>query len=235
MVGSKEKRQGHEAEKSAILHAKLQSCLGKGEVIVEGKNGTKTDIIVGKFRISQKTPSGKNTQVWLPSQNTLFIHVPLLLPVKDKIIKFLGVPGTKRISADKIDGFDEVITALNKATKDKSLLNAMLLQVRDEDPVNYISWVTKIKGGGGFTLIDAKKYVDYVAKNGYWRVAPAIGNRGQTTLHLIDNLTSCKMFHLQAKGSGGETQKHNPMFHIHNFWPAEAIVAVDAKFAIPGI
>lgn len=235
MVGSHEKRQGHEAERSTILHEKLQQYLGKGQVVVEGKNGTKTDIKIGKFRISQKTPSGKNTQVWLPSQNTLFVHVPALMPVKDKMIKFLGTPSAKRISADKIDNFNEVITALNKATKDKTLLNAMILRVSDEDPVEYISWVTKNRGGGGFTLIDAKKYVDYIAKNGEWVVAPPRGNRGQTTLHLIDKSTGSKMFHLQAKGSGGESQKYNPMFHIHNFWPQCCVIANDPGFAIPGI
>ena len=69
MAGSLEKKQGHEAEHSVILHNKIKSLmLIEGEVTVDGTSGTKTDLMIGSIRFSQKTPSGKNTQVWLPTK-----------------------------------------------------------------------------------------------------------------------------------------------------------------------
>lgn len=235
MLGRKAKVLGHKAEHSNILHNKLKTYLGEGLVKVDGANGTKTDIEIGSIRISQKTPSGKSTQVWLPTKNTLFTHVPTLINVKSKILEMLGSPTAKRVSTHNIKDFNQVLEVFNQATRDGTLPNKMFLQVNSEDPVQYISWVKKTNGGGGITVIDAKIYVDYIIANGVWIAAP----KG-TTLWLIDKNNPNKKFaHLQRKGSPSKDkekdgQYYSPLFHIHEYWPV-GIVGKDISFKINGI
>lgn len=234
-----EKHQGHDAEKSHELHQKLMSItditgsfiIGTGAVIVEGTSGTKTDFVIGDKRISQKTPSGRNTQVWLPTKKTLFIHVPGLASAKTQILELIGTPLDSKKTTEIAD-FDAAIDAFNAATIDRTLLNKMFLQVDKEEPVQYISWVKKSKGGGGLTLIDAKKYVDYLQQNAIWI-------KRDTTLWLInkDDVTMPprkmrKYAHFQRKGSG---QKDTPMFHMYSTWPEDAVLHHDPKFVISGI
>ena len=236
MAGSQEKKQGHEAERATDLHDKLKSFLGEGKVSVDGTSGTKTDLMVGNKRISQKTPSGKSTQVWLPTKTTLFTHVPSLSSVKSQILELLGSPTIGRKKTTDINAFSDALTAMNDATKDGSLPTKMFLQVDKEDPVQYISWVLKKRGGGGITVIDAKKYVDYIILNGEWISAP-----GGTTLWLVDKKDPTKKFaHLQRKGSPSKDkhkdgQYYAPMFHIHNYWPEGTVVGNDKSFSINGI
>ena len=92
----------------------------------------------------------------------MFEHVPGLLPIKNQILELLGSPNQERKKTNLINNFAQVLEILNAVTKDGSLLNKMFLQVSNEDPVQYISWVTKKRGGGGITVVDAKKYIDYI-------------------------------------------------------------------------
>lgn len=232
-MGTKEKFQGHEAERSTILHDQLKKYF-QGEVVVEGKSQTKTDFLVGDIRISQKTVSGKNTQVWLPTQNTLFEHVPELMPIKDKIIQFLGTPAAAGLDPRDIPEWSLVIDLLNQTTKNKSLLNPMILRVGNEDPIHYISWVKKENAGKGFTLIDARLLVDYLAEFGEWKCSPVRANK-ISTLYLIDTKSGKKIIHLQRKGSGKGITKFSPLFHIHSNWPVGVIKSIDPLFYIPGI
>lgn len=236
MAGSKEKKQGHEAEHAVELHTKLKTYLGEGKVVVDGKSGTKTDIQIGDKRVSQKTPSGNSTQVWLPTKKTLFEHVKGLVSIRTQVIQMLGSPTQARKKTSDIAGFNKVLAALNAVTKDGTLPTKMFLQVGTEDPVQYISWVKKTRGGGGITVIDARKYVDYIITNGEWVAAP----RG-TALWLVDKKDKSKKFaHLQRKGSPSKDkhldgQYYAPLFHIHEYWPEGTVVGSDAKFFIKGI
>jgi hypothetical protein len=156
MSGSLSKTQGHEAERSTKLHNKLKKILMvEGKVSVKGSSDTKTDILIGDVGISQKTPSGKSTQVWIPSKNTLFTHISNLEPVKNQLLDFLGSPTHTRKTTSEITDFKKVLKAFNKSTTDGTLLKKMLLQVSDEKPVQYISWVTKKRAGGGITVIES--------------------------------------------------------------------------------
>lgn len=236
MAGSQEKTQGHEAERATDLHDKLKTFLGEGTVTVDGASATKTDIMIGNKRISQKTPSGKNTQVWLPTKTTLFTHVPALSPVKSQILELLGSPTSPRKKTTDINAFSDVLSALNSATKDGTLPTKMFLQVDKEDPVQYISWVLKKRGGGGITVIDARKYADYIMSNGEWISSP-----GGTTLWLVDKTDPTKKFaHLQRKGSPSKDkhkdgQYYAPMFHMHDYWPEKTVIGSDKSFSINGI
>lgn len=231
---SLEKKQGHEAEHSYVLHTKLKSFLGKGLVTVGGGNGTKTDIRIGTIGVSQKTLSGKSTQTCLLTKKTLFIHVTGLVCVRPQILEFLGSPTVARKKTNEIVNFDQLLEAFDIVTKDGTLPTKMFLQVAEETPVQYISWVKKIRGG--ITVIDASKYVDYIRTNGEWVAAP----RG-TTLWLIDKTNPTKKFaHLQRKGSPSndkhlDGQYYSPLFHIHEYWPEGTVVGSDSKFSIKGI
>jgi hypothetical protein len=121
-------------------------------------------------------------------------------------------------------------------TADGSLPNKMFLQVGQEEPVQYISWVQKKRGGGGITVIDAKKYVEYIIANGVW----VASSRG-TALWLVDKNDHKKKFaHLQRKGSPSKDkhkdgQYYAPLFHVHKYWPNGTVVDSDSSFSIKGI
>lgn len=241
-MGALEKQQGHAAEKSASLHKKLMSYsqIGHGEVLLEGRSDTKTDFMIGSKRISQKTPTGKNTQVWLPTKKTLFEHIPGLSVVKCQLLQFLGSPNQERKAPSSIDNFSEVIDTFNQETKHGNLLKKIFLQVNDEPCVDFISWVGKSKSGVGLTLIDANLYVEELKRSAVWVPRP-------TTLWLIHkddiNLPANKVrkyLHLQRKGSPSKNKHidgeyYSPMFHLYNTWPDTTIVARDPLFKIDGI
>lgn len=249
-----EKQLGHDAERSVDLHNKIKSLLLdtafkskliEGKVVVEGESSTKTDFSIDTIGVSQKTPSGKNTQVWLPTKTTIFSHVPGLIEAKSELLQLLGSPTVTRKKLKDISTGSKLLETMNKVTKDGSLLKKMFLQVEDEKPVQLISWVLKSHAGGGITLIDAQKYVDYIIYYGEW-----IESRNGTGLWLIDTFTITydnagkakynKFAHLQRKGSPSKDkhkdgQYYAPMFHVHSYWPIGTIVAEDSTFNISGI
>lgn len=251
-----EKQQGHDAERAVDLHDKIKSLLlstafsvklTEGKVIIVGDSRTKTDFYIDTISVSQKTTSGKNTQIWLPTKTSIFSHVHGLIEAKSELLQFLGSPTITRKKLKDISSGNKLLTAMNKVIKDGSLLKKMFLQVENEEPVQIISWVLKSRSGSGITLIDAQKYVDYIIKHGEWVESPS-----SSVLWLIDknaaniiydkqgNKKYKKFAHLQRKGSPSndkhkDGQYYAPMFHIHSYWPIDTVISVDTTFNIRGI
>lgn len=226
--GRQAKRDGHAAEHSAKFHDVLKEHFGFSHVTVDGQSTTKTDFMGHHgdtvTRFSGKCVKGKSTQVWLPTQRTLFIHVPSLKAVERQLIQWLGTVELRRQSAQAIDDWSAVTEAFDRATADGSLIEPMMLRAGAEDPVQFITWTGK---HGGLTIIDATRYIEYIKINSRWETSP-----GGTTLHLKDINSGQTLVHLQRKGSGTAQAKVAPLFHIHRTWPKDMEVYHDPGFVI---
>jgi hypothetical protein len=109
---------------------------------------------------------------------------------------------------------------------DGSLIDAMMMAYKDEEPIDYLIWINK--KSAGIQIVDAKKYKEYLKTNSYWRNP----DKGFTTLWCSDKNNGNKLFHLQRKGSGEGKLSCNPMFHIYKHWPDSVIYYKDDNFRI---
>ena len=248
-VPSIEKLEGHAAENNVGLHNLLLEMFNLTDILHKGESQTKTDIRGktdnGFVRFSLKYASLKNTQIWLPTQVTLPDRVPNLAPFSISLQKFLGTTDVEfwnahsagltlslteqrkmRVYSDKLIDWNDIIKAFNDSMQDESLINAMMMAYKDEDPIDYLIWINK--KSGGIQIVDAKKYKEYLKTNAYWRNP----GKGFTTLWCVDKNNGKKLFHLQRKGSGDGKLSCAPMFHIYKHWPESVIYYKDDSFRI---
>lgn len=242
-----EKKQGHAAEHSEQLHTLLKTVFCYDHIVVNGKSNTKTDYYgvtnydsldplnpepISKIsRFSNKFAKGKSTQVWLPTQASIFDHLPELLPCKSILVSWLGSIDNQGLSVPRksytdISNFSELELTLNTITRNKVLLKHMLLAKGDEEPVQYITWIGKKQG---IQIIDANLYVEYIVANASWVTTK---NKRGESIKLIDKNTGEILFHLQRAGNGPDKQKISPLFHIHKSWPKSVIVYSDDTFKL---
>ena len=250
-MAAQQKAEGHFAEHHLDLHNYLKDKFNLDRVDVHGSTQTKTDVIGFRgeqtVRFSVKFGSIKNTQVWLPTLNSLCEAVPAFSTVRDQLNQWLGTydsalfeswQATKsltaaevrrqRVGSDKIDNWDQVLEVFNQETQNCNILRPMLQAKGTEDPVQYLVWINKKKGG--IEVVDMPKLIEHIVANSVWSNSQT--KRGEHyNLWCNDKTTDKRIFHLQMKGSGiGDY--HCPMFHIHNNWPKELVVFEDPNFKI---
>jgi hypothetical protein len=207
---------------------------------VRGENTTKGDVvgITGdkKTPISIKHGSQKNTQVHLPTLNSFSKSMNMPVAIQNMLHKWLGVTSQtefqswfsnkvptknqqkyKRLFAEDIPDWVDVVKWFND--NNRALAELLIQAMNGENPAEYLVWVNKTKKT--FQVIDIEKLVDWIESDCTWVTGP---RNGGSTLRCECN--GKPIFHLQMKGSGGvgDEYNHNPQFHIHTYWPTNAIV-----------
>ena len=215
--GRKAKLDGHIKENT--LSNLLTEKTGKFHTN-EGVGGSKTKIDIFceellKY-ISQKSCSGKNTQVHLTSTKIWCEYFKINEDLRLWFDQFFGLPRSGRegrLTKSQID--DD----LNQLALDWFNVNKMSVfdvivrhgayktdgQVKKGDAITHMIWYNKETN-----QIDKEVTVEYLAnlvRGGKWIM-------NETTLHFIDG-NGNKRFHLQMKGSGGLSQKNSMQFHIY--------------------
>jgi len=243
-----EKQQGHDAEHHNLLHNWIKEFTGATDVTVEGSTQTKTDIITNNnIRFSHKFPTPRNTQVHLPTLASFHAKFNLPKEVYDPLEMFLGTfdleklasweeklgitlnaneRRKRRVHSNHIPNFQNVLDYFTKITKDKSLLNYLLRQLRDEDPVDYLIWTSKKKGWSN--LVDLDSYIDWLSEVSVWEAS-----KSGTTIFVKDPTWEGKrarrLLYMQMKGSG-KSDYHAPMFHLYCNWPDKFILESKTNF-----
>lgn len=242
-MGAIQKKEGHLVESSAALHQMIREFINCDTVSVDGSSRTKVDIRTDlNINFSHKFASNSNTQVYLPTLKSWGEKIPMPDSVKHKLGLFLGDHNwdmdeiekqigaqlgseekrRHRVHSSNIDGFSEVTDWMNQHLRE--LLVLMVRELDASDPVHYIIWSQKNKNTS--TIVDVNKFIDYVSNNCKWTAL-------DTTFEIRDPATGKRLFHLQMKGSGKKTgDYHNPMFHIHNNWPAGTVLEERHDFDI---
>ena len=213
--GRKAKLDGHKKEDA--LSKKLTEIIGS-LYYTDGGNKTKRDIIndVLKEYISQKSCSGKNTQVHLTSTEIWCRYFNIDEDLRLWFNQFFGLPRSGRegrLTKSEIDD-DLNQFALDWFNNNKMGVFDVIVrhgaykidgQIKKGDAINQVVWYDKKKD-----KIENQVSVEYLSnlvEGGKWIM-------NETTLHFIDG-NGNKMFHLQMKGSGGLSQKNSMQFHIY--------------------
>ena len=215
LAGKKAKLDGHIKENS--LSNLLTEKTGRIHS-TDGGNNTKVDIfcdVLDRY-YSQKSCSGKNTQVHLTSTGIWCEYFSIDGNLRLWFDQFFGLPrsGRKgRLTKSQInDNLNQL--ALNWFNDNKMSVFDVIVrhgaykidgQVKKGDAINQVVWYNKKDD-----KIEIQVSVEYLAnlvKEGKWIM-------NETTLHFIDG-NGNKMFHLQMKGSGGLSQKNSMQFHIY--------------------
>ena len=213
--GRKAKLDGHKKEDA--LSKKLTEINGS-LYYTDGGNKTKRDIIndILKEYISQKSCSGKNTQVHLTSTEIWCRYFNIDEDLRLWFNQFFGLPRSGRegrLTKSEIDD-DLNQLALDWFNNNKMGVFDVIVrhgaykidgQIKKGDAINQVVWYDKKKD-----KIENQVSVEYLSnlvEGGKWIM-------NETTLHFIDG-NGNKMFHLQMKGSGGLSQKNSMQFHIY--------------------
>tara|TARA_B100001029_G_C14845751_1_gene330860 strand:+ start:13 stop:693 length:681 start_codon:yes stop_codon:yes gene_type:complete len=216
--GRKAKLDGH--KKEDVLSKMLTEKTGKFHTDEGvGGNNTKVDIICEELLkyISQKSCSGKNTQVHLTSTKIWCEYFKINEDLRLWFDQFFGLPRSGR------DGRlekSEISDELNQLALDWFNDNKMSVfdvivrhgaykkkggQIERGNAITHMIWYNKETN-----QIDKEVTVEYLAnlvRGGKWIMR-------ETTLHFIDG-NGNKRFHLQMKGSGDLSQKNSMQFHIY--------------------
>ena len=224
-AGRKAKYDGHAKEKTL---AKLRTEETGIQYYTDGAQNTKIDVYAGDRENpinpeSQKSPSGKNTQVALyPVKNwcTFHGHDP------EWYYQFFGQPNTGRAGRKNRSQIDE---SLNQEALDRfntmdwfdSVVVTGIYAVNGVptagEPVVRVTWFNKKLG-----KIEVSRTVEELRENirgGKWIFSPKVNKRNSplgektaTVLWYVDK-NGKKLYHLQMKGSG--SSPNNMQFHIY--------------------
>ena len=213
--GRKAKLDGH--KKEDVL-SKILTEINGSLYYTDGGSKTKRDILndtLGHY-ISQKSCSGKNTQVHLTSTDIWCQFFEIDGKLRTWFDQFFGLPRSGRegrLTKSQINA-DLNQLALNWFNDNKMSVFDVIVrhgaykidgQIKKGDAINQVVWYNKKDD-----KIEIQVSVEYLAnlvKEGKWIM-------NETTLHFIDG-NGNKMFHLQMKGSGGLSQKNSMQFHIY--------------------
>lgn len=232
--------EGRNFEQNTTLFEALQKFFKFNTITSNGSTTTKSDII-GHYNnksvhISLKYASGANTQVHLPTLQSLAVQLELPESVYNKLDKFLGTNDQtqwqkwrkdfkpnltetryQRLLSSSINDWNEVITwfNLNKRTVSKLLLQ----RLDSKNAVEYLIWAVKNKGS--FQVIDVNKLIDYIDENCDWVTMP----KG-TVIRCQRRDNKKPIFFMQMKNSGGPPggYNHTPQFHLCSNWPKDLVV-----------
>ena len=215
--GRKAKSDGHkkEGELSKILTEKTGKFHTNEGV---GGNKTKIDIFCEELNkyYSQKSCSGKNTQVHLTSTDIWCQFFEIDRKLRTWFDQFFGLPGSGKEGRLKKSQISDDLNqlALDWFNNNKMSIFDVIVrhgaykidgQIKKGDAINQIVWYNKEND-----KIEIQVSIEYLAnlvKGGRWIMR-------ETTLHFIDG-NGNKRFHLQMKGSGGLSQKNSMQFHIY--------------------
>lgn len=239
--------EGRLMESNEQLHALLRQTFGFERISVDGSTKTKGDAfghlpgIEQPVTISIKHPSGKNTQVHMPTLQSWADATAMPGIVFDTLDKWLGTTSTEKfkIWTDAVAVTDReqkyqrlgsyhltfwplVLEWLNTTTKNKILPQLLLQSINGNHPVKYLVWIQKKTGA--FEIIDVDDFVEWIAINGRWiNSANRLGHYYNLWCIGPDDK---KIFSMQMKGSGGKEggYDHSPQFHLYPFWPEQFVV-----------
>jgi len=238
---------GRLMESNEQLHDYLQKTFGFEQITVDGSTKTKGDAfghlpgVEQPVTISIKHPSGKNTQVHLPTLSSWQEANNMPAEVYNILHQWLGTTNTdlwqtwagqyqitareqkyQRIGSYQLADWHLVLEWLNTVTKDKTLPQLLLQSINGNHPVKYLVWIQKKTKT--FEIIDVDQFVDWIAKNGRW--INSTNRLGQHYNLWCVGPDDKKIFSLQMKGSGGRAggYDHNPQFHLYPFWPKQFIL-----------
>lgn len=244
-MASEQYWEGRLLESNITLHNELITALKFDKVEVDGGSDTKGDIIgiTGNDRVhvSVKYASGGNTQVHLPTLNSLAKSLNMPTLIKDKLDMFLGTTDLaqfqtwsqgiavtaeevkyKRLLSKHIADWHLVEQWFND---NKRTIAVLLLQSLDnKDLAPWLVWANKKKGG--LQVVDVNMLVDWIVKECTWVTMP----KGTVMRCALPSLKEGKIgkpiFFMQMKNSGGThgEYNHSPQFHLNKNWPKEFIV-----------
>lgn len=207
--GAKAKKQGHSFEESfADLHEGLET---------KGGSRTKIDIegtYKGYKNLSLKNPSGKNTQVWLPSQKTLFEALNLSKISQQFVKQFFGGDDYSDYNKNRVP-LEEIAeyksnSFLNEFNNKLSELFHLIFTHGHNmtGSVEALGWANEKNNLDSLKFYDLSKLKKDFVEKGKWTFSSR-----RTTLHF--HIGNKKLLHLQMKGSGKKPGYHYPQFHLH--------------------
>ena len=215
LAGKKAKLDGHIKENA--LSNLLTEETGRIHS-TDGGNKTKIDIfcdVLNRY-YSQKSCSGKNTQVHLTSTDIWCEYFSIDGDLRLWFDQFFGLPRSGRegrLTKSQIsDDLNQL--ALDWFNKNKINIFDVIVRhgaykigskVEKGEPINQVIWYNK-KENKIENQVDVE-YLSDLVKDGRWVM-------NETTLHFFDKNDN-KLFHLQMKGSGGLSQKNSMQFHIY--------------------
>ena len=213
--GRKAKLDGHKKEGEL---SKILTEINGSLYYTDGGSKTKRDILndtLGHY-ISQKSCSGKNTQVHLTSTDIWCQFFEIDSKLRIWFDQFFGLPRSGRegrLTKSQIsDNLNQL--ALDWFNKNKINIFDVIVRhgaykigskVKKGEPINQVIWYNK-KENKIENQVDVE-YLSDLVKSGRWVM-------NETTLHFFDKNDN-KLFHLQMKGSGGLSQKNSMQFHIY--------------------
>lgn len=239
-MASKEYWDGRLMENNDKLHEYLKTALGFERIEVDGGTGTKGDTfgIQGQDRvpISVKNASGVNTQVHLTTLSKLAQDLGMPQDVQATMDRWLGTRDDKefetwrqglslshyelthnRIKSQHIPNWSDVENWVNEKNKDLSLPNLLIQSLNKENPVKFLAWINKKKGG--LQIVDVNKLVQWIGSDCRW-----ITMKSGTVLRCITP-DGKPILWLQMKGNKKSYgYNHCPQFHIESKWPRDLIV-----------
>jgi hypothetical protein len=237
--------EGRDFEKHTVLHNECKNIFGFDTIDSDGGTDTKGDIVGIKdqqrIHVSVKYVSGANTQVHLPTLQSLAASLEMPNSVKNKLDQFLGTNNLgewaqwsqgvnlnadelkyRRINSHHIDNWQEVEQWFNSNRKKIAVL--LLQSLNNEDPAPYMIWANKKTGG--YQAIDVNKLVEWITEKCTWITMP----KG-TVLRCVAPVEVGRkrprpVLWMQMKNSGGPADGYNhcPQFHLVQSWPKEFII-----------
>jgi hypothetical protein len=240
-MSSKEYYEGKLMEENTVLHAHLIKILNLDSINVRGETTTKGDVVGIRgdivIPVSVKNGSIRNTQVHLPTLSSFIKSMSVPSEISSMLEQWLGTTSQsqfkswlggktptasqqkyKRLFAADISGWSNVVQWFND---NKPALSKLLIRsLNDEKPAEYLVWVNKNKNR--FQVINIEILSNWINTQCSWVTGPR--NNGSTLR--CEDKNGKPIFHLQMKGSGGTNGEYNhcPQFHIHTYWPQDAVV-----------
>lgn len=238
---------GRLMESNEQLHEYLRQTFGFERISVDGSTKTKGDAfghlpdIEQPITISIKHPSGKNTQVHLPTLASWRDTIAMPDVVFDSLYKWLGTTKKdefdlwaqavdvsareikyQRLGSYHLTFWPLVLEWLNQTTQDQSLPKLLLQSINGNHPVKYLVWIQKKTGA--FEIIDVDAFVGWISKNSRW--INSDNRQGHYYNLWCVGPDGKKIFSMQMKGSGGKDggYDHNPQFHLYPFWPEQFVL-----------
>ena len=238
---------GRLMESNEQLHEYLRQTFGFERISVDGSTKTKGDAfghlpaVEQPVTISIKHPSGKNTQVHLPTLASWRDTIAMPDLVFDSLYKWLGTTDHKefdlwtqavevsareikyqRLGSYHLTFWPLVVEWLNLTTQDRSLPQLLLQSINGNHPVKYLVWIQKKTGV--FDIVDVDAFVTWIAQYGSW--INSTNQQGHYYNLWCVGPEGKKIFSMQMKGSGGKQggYDHNPQFHLYPFWPDEFVL-----------
>jgi len=180
---------------------------------VDGRSNTKVDIWADPYNISVKNPSGKNTQIWLVTQNRFIDSLNLNWHLRNFVNQFFGGDDYKnydrhRKTWKEIDKNlrEDFLNYLN-SHHDELFKLIFTHGYQMIGNVDLLAWATEKNEVDSVIFLDLDK-VKEDFRRGIWTPNP-------TTLEF--RIDGGKLLHVQMKGSGPRYSNHyhSVQFHIH--------------------